>query len=83
MRCSQEVGDETGGGGEAWLGLCNPLWQPPQHLLRLNPSSILRDNRKRARLGQQDNKILDTSLEIWCPPPRAHSDDAEGLYASP
>lgn len=63
-------GDETGGGGEAWLGLCNPLWQPPQHLLRLNPSPILRDNRKRARLGQQDNKTLDTSLEIWCSPPQ-------------
>lgn len=32
--------------GEAWLSLCNPLWQPPQHLLRLSPSPILRDNRE-------------------------------------
>lgn len=31
--------------GEAWLSLCDPLWQPPQHQLRLNPSPILRDNR--------------------------------------
>lgn len=69
------------GGGLAWP-MQPPLAASPTPT-EAEPLSHPQRQQKKSRLGQQDNKTLDTSLEIWCSPSRAHSDDAEGLYASP